>query len=315
MNEYRPKIGLALGSGSSRGWAHIGVIKALEENNINIDFVAGTSAGAFVGAIYSSGALESLEKFVRKMDGKSVFSVKNFVFSRSGLFDIKAVEENFSRHSKAKTFKDLKIPLKMVATDLETGEKVVLDSGDLIKSIAASSCFPGVFEPVTLRNRHLIDGGIVDPVPIDIVRAMGADIVIAVDLNTGLVKKSMELIGKQFCKTPFFKEEEVEENMVQIEEKKEHEKNFLHKKFSELFRKKEAKKPNFLEIIDTSVSIMQERITRINLAVDPPDILIRPGLGDFKMLDYDQVDRAITTGYNQTIERMEKLKRFIDGVG
>ncbi len=184
----RKTVGLVLGSGSSRGWAHIGAIEALEEEGIPIDFIAGCSIGSYVGALYACGCLKSLKEFVLKMDGKKVFSYFDVVFPRSGLLDgSKRLRALFSMHTAAESFSDLGIPVLMVATDLETGSKVVLKSGNLISALRASMSIPGLFAPARLKDRWLVDGGLVDPVPVGVARALEADVVIAVDLNSGLV--------------------------------------------------------------------------------------------------------------------------------
>lgn len=154
-------VGLALGSGSSRGWAHIGVIEALREENIPIDFIAGCSVGAYVGALYAADSLESLKAFVLKMDGKKVFSYFDVVFPRSGLLNgTKRVRELFSMHTDFTDFSQLYIPVKMVATDLNTGDKVVLKSGSLLDALRATMSIPGLFAPARIKGRFLVDGGL-----------------------------------------------------------------------------------------------------------------------------------------------------------
>ena len=143
-DRHRKSIGLVLGSGSSRGWAHIGVIEALTDAQIPIDMIAGCSVGAYVGAIYASGGMASLKDFVLRMNGKKVFSYFDVVFPRSGLLDgTKKVKELFQMHSQARTFDDLAMPLMMVATDLESGGRVVLNSGDLLEALRAENAASG----------------------------------------------------------------------------------------------------------------------------------------------------------------------------
>jgi len=186
----RKTVSLVLGSGSSCGWAHIGVIEALEEENIPIDYIVGCSIGAYVGALYASGSLKKLKEFVISMDGKKIFSYSDLIFPRLGLLDgRKRLKELFSMHTDAKNFSDLKIPVMMLATDLEAGDKVVLKSGNIIDALRATMSMPGLFPPARVNDRWLVDGGLVDPVPVSVARAMGSDVVIAVDLNSGLVPR------------------------------------------------------------------------------------------------------------------------------
>jgi NTE family protein len=169
----RKTVGLVLGCGSTRGWAHIGAIEALEEANIPIDLIVGCSVGSYVGAIYASGSIKSLREFVLKMDGKKVFSYFDIVLPRSGLLDgTKKLKELFSIHTAAQDFSELKIPVMMVATDLDTGKKVVLKSGNILTALRASMSTPGLFAPAKVKTRWLVDGGLVDPVPFSVARAM-----------------------------------------------------------------------------------------------------------------------------------------------
>jgi len=158
MNNY--KVALVLGSGSSRGWAHIGVIEALQEAGIPIHFVAGCSVGAFVGAVFASGGLDHLKEYVINMDGESMFSFSDLTLLRSGLIDgDRKLREIFCMHSDKKDFSELEIPLKVVATDMHSGDQVVFASGDLLKALRASMSFPGLFAPVKHKGKWLIDGG------------------------------------------------------------------------------------------------------------------------------------------------------------
>ena len=309
----RKTVALVLGSGSSRGWAHIGAIEALEEDNIPIDYIAGCSIGSYVGAIYASGSLRSLKEFVIKMDGKKVFSYFDVVFPRSGLLDgTKRLKKLFSMHTDVKTFDDLEIPLMMVATDLETGGKVVLKSGNLLNALRATMSIPGLFAPARAKERWLVDGGLVDPVPVGVARAIDADVVIAVDLNNGLVsrkrrrRQTISPEGKRDGRQEY--KGELIQKMLDYYENAEF---GLRHKLNELL-KREVSTPDIIETVTTSISIMQERITRINLAVDPPDVLIQPRLAGLKMMDFDQVEHAIEEGYIAVKEKMHDIKTLIE---
>ncbi len=308
----RKSVGLVLGSGSSRGWAHIGAIEALEENGIPIDYIAGCSVGAYVGAIYASGGLKSLKNFILSMDGKKVFSYFDVVFPRSGLLDgTRKLREFLSGHTEAKTFEDLKIPVRMVATDLESGDKVIIGSGDLFSALRATMSLPGLFAPTLRKNRWLVDGGLVDPVPVGVARAMGADIVIAVDLNSGLVsRRSRENRPDEAEKPgpPVYKNESLRKLSAFYDNAGAAFKNKIHEML-----KIESDMPDIIETVSGSIGIMQVRITRINLAVDPPDILVQPRIGDLKMMDFDQVERAIREGYEGVMSVIEDIKAKVFG--
>ncbi len=177
----RKKIGLALSGGAARGFAHLGVLKVLLEHDIPIDFIAGTSAGSIAGGALASGlSIEEIFEMARKIGWRSM---TGFSFSPLGLLSNASMGTFIRQHFPAQKFEDLQIPFAAVACDLETGEEVVLkNSGDLATAIRASCAVPGVFVPVDLDGRRLIDGGVVSPVPTKAVRKLGAEIVIAVDV-------------------------------------------------------------------------------------------------------------------------------------
>ena len=311
----RKTVGLVLGCGSSRGWAHIGAIEALEDAKIPIDLIVGCSIGSYVGAIYASGSIKSLREFVLKMDGKKVFSYFDIVLPRSGLLDgTKKLKELFSIHTDVQNFSELKIPVMMVATDLETGRKVVLKSGNILDALRASMSTPGLFAPAKVKDRWLVDGGLVDPVPVSVARAMGADIVIAVDLSSGIISKQKRKKQKLLSEKTHVKQEEKKTELTKkLSEYYENAELSFKTKINELF-KKEASTPDIIETVTTSINIMQDRITRINLAVTPPDVLIQPHLGELKMLDFDQVEHTIEEGYNRAKEKIEDIMILLESL-
>lgn len=304
------KVGLVLGSGASRGWAHIGAIEALQDAKIPIHLVAGSSVGAFIGAIFASGGLEQLKRYVIDMDGESMFSFSDLSFIRSGLLDgDKKLSELFCMHSNKKNFNELEIPLKVVAADMYSGGQVVLDSGDLLKALRASLSYPGLFSPVYYKGRWLIDGGVVDPVPVGVARAMGADIVIAVNLDSELVSRkrhqktgAVPEIAPPQIRNEFLKKLAARYDAV--------EKSIL--KHLERQKEKKPTPPGTRQVISAAIQLMQDRITRVNFAVNPPDILITPRLGDLKMLDYDQVEHAIEEGYIATRNKVNDIRMLLE---
>jgi NTE family protein len=309
----RKTVGLALGSGSSSGWAHIGAIEALEEENIPIDYVAGSSVGSYVGALYASGSLKSLKEFVLRMDGKKVFSYFDVVFPRSGILDgTKRLKELFSIHTTVEDFSELKIPVMMVATDLASGKKVVLKSGNIFNALRATMSLPGLFAPVKVKDRWLVDGGMVDPVPVGVARALEADIVIAVDLSSTVAsrkkpKRQTKPVAKKTWDSLGYKSE----LLKKMADYYEHAETSFTGKISELLHR-ESSTPDIIETVMTSIKIMQKRITRINLAVEPPDILIQPRLGQLKMMDFDQVEQTIEEGYIGVKEKIEDIHKLLE---
>ena len=182
FNKKKKKIGLALGGGAALGAAHIGVLKAIDEFDIPIHYVAGTSIGAFVGAFHAFGKTwQEIESFARDLDW---FDVSRISLSRYGLLSNEKMKSLFHEILGEVTFEDAEIPLAMIAVDISTGEKVVLKSGDIANSVMASTCIPGIFIPVKIGDKFLVDGGIMENVPVITIREMGAEKIIGVDLNT-----------------------------------------------------------------------------------------------------------------------------------
>lgn len=177
------RVGLALGSGGARGWAHIGAIRALQEANIPVQCVAGTSIGAFVGALYAADALDELEDFALDLDWKMVVSLLDVVFPTRGLLDGEKVYDLLTENLLDLCIENSTIPFCCVATDLTQGREVRLTEGCMVDAVRASISIPGVFTPVKIDDRFLVDGGLVNPVPVNAVRDMGADIAIAINLN------------------------------------------------------------------------------------------------------------------------------------
>jgi len=310
---HRKTVALVLGSGSSRGWAHIGAIEALEEEGIPIDFISGCSVGSYVGALFACDSLLSLKDFVLSMDGKKVFSYFDVVFPRSGLLDgTKKLSELFSMHTSVEQFSDLNIPVTMMATDLLRGEKVVLKSGNLLQALRATMSFPGIFAPARVKGRWLIDGGVVDPVPVGVARATEADVVIAVDLNSGIASRRMKYPGTKEMETlerddPKYKSEV----LAKLSNYYETAEVAFKEKINKLIGR-DVDLPDIIDTVMTSINIMQERITRINLAVEPPDVLVQPRLGALKMMDFDQVSLTIEEGYISVKEKIEDIKALLE---
>ncbi|WP_163101394.1 patatin-like phospholipase family protein [Peribacillus alkalitolerans] len=184
-----PKIGLALGSGGARGFAHLGVLKVLKENNIRVDYIAGSSMGALVGAFYAAGTdMEQLYKISNNFRRKYFL---DFTVPKMGFISGKKVKEFIRIFTKNKRLEDLDIPLWIVTTDIKTGEKVIFSEGPIAEAVRASISIPGIFVPEKINNRLLVDGGVVDRVPVSVVKEMGADIIIGVDVAH--VKQDMEI--------------------------------------------------------------------------------------------------------------------------
>ena len=280
---------------------------------LKISWLISCSFGASVGAIYASGSLQSLKDFVLKMDGKKIFSYFDVVFPRSGLLNgSKKLKELFTMHTDAKKFSDLNIPVLMVATDLETGVRAVLKTGYLLDALNASMSIPGLFEPASVKGRWLVDGGLLDPVPVSVAKATGADVVIAVDLNSRVYSYNRLKKNENTENThPADEQPASNEFVKKLTTYYETAELSLKNKIDE-FVKREPSPPPILETVMTAIGIMQERITRINLAVDPPEILIQPQLGELKMMDFDHVGHTIEEGYAGIKKQIGEIKRLLE---
>jgi len=287
----KPKIGFALGAGSARGWAHIGVLRALTEAGIKPDLIAGCSVGALVGAAFAAGSLDQLEAWALSLDWKRMLKLMDFGL-RGGLIKGKRVREVFREQFVEREFSELDVPFAAVATDLHSGQEVWLREGKVSAAIGASIAVPGLFQPVAHEGRYLVDGSVVNPIPVSLCRAMGADIVLAVDLGSDLVgryARDDDRAPTQTAPRGFMS-------------------RFLPRynrdnRASEPQTEPESMPPSLLETLMGSINIMQLRIARSRLAGEPPDALLAPRLGHLGLLDYHRADFAIAEG-RETVARM-----------
>lgn len=306
-----PKVGLALGSGSARGWAHIGVIRALAEAGIEIGCVAGTSIGALVGAGFALDKMDVLEDFARQLDWKEIVSFLDVTFPRSGLIDGGKVTDFFRNHVREMNIEQLPLPYCAVATELSTGREVVLSRGDLVEAIRASISIPGIFTPVKLGGAFLVDGGLVNPVPVSAARNLGADYVIAVDLNHDLVDKGRPSASAtkdsspkgEFDKSQFAKwgiTQDLADKINQLGSPAlSHVRRWLLREPT----------PNIFEVLTASINIMATQITAIKLKTNPPDLLIQPKLGHLRFMEFHRAEEAITEGYRATMSQLKQSRK------
>jgi len=314
------KFGLALGSGSARGMAHIGVIQVLEAYHIPIDMIAGTSIGSVVGSVYATGAsVKHMKEAALSMKRSKTISLMDPTLPHSGLISGNRTEKILNKIAlKDKTFDDLKIPFAAVATDIKTGAKVILNQGSVIKAVRASISIPGIFTPVKYQDYYLVDGGVVDPVPVDVVQMMGANIIIAVSLTEKSPKSIVMMVNKE---TGDLKE--VEDsftfgiNIKEIQKFKTVEKitSLVEKEVTSLSKrikgvKKKLEGPNIVEVINKSVDIMEKEITSRGLS--GADVVIIPfGIEGIGLFEFDKADITIKGGINATVAMIPQIKEAI----
>jgi len=285
-------IGLALGSGSSRGWAHIGVINALNDLGIVPDVICGTSIGSRVGAAYVSNNLEKLERWVNSLTKFEMAKFFDINMSLNGFVDKKRLHQFLNEYvaDDESTIDALAKQYASVATDLETGREVWLSEGSLLEAVWSSISLPGLFPAIRHNDKWLVDGGLVNPVPVSVCRALGADIVIAVNLNG-------DIVGKHFQKP----ENDTQKDIGVVDKITDLVTEYAASVFSST--KDEDEPPSLFEAIAGSVNITQDRITRSRMAGDPPDILLSPKLSHIGLLEFYRADEAIREG-RECVQRM-----------
>ena len=294
---HKPRVGLALGSGSARGWAHIGVIRALEEAGVRPDLVCGTSIGALVGAAYAAGELERLESWVLGLQIGDVVGFADVSLS-AGLLKGDRLMQFFRGNFADRPIEQLGVPFAAVATSLQTGAEVWLRSGSTLDAVRASIALPGIFTPVRWEGSLLVDGGLTNPIPVSLARAMGADVVIAVDLGS-------DMLGRHF-RTSASPEAPASppQWMLRLRENL---RVLAPEKSSE-----EPPMPSMMDVVSTCLDIVLVRIARSRMAGEPPEVLVAPRLARLRLLDFHRAKEAIEEG-RRAVERVAHSLAVING--
>ncbi|HEX5476950.1 MAG TPA: patatin-like phospholipase RssA [Burkholderiales bacterium] len=291
-----PRIGLALGSGSARGWAHIGAIRALEERGIKPGIVCGSSIGALVGAFYAAGELDKLESWVSGLAWTTVVRLMDITW-RGGLIRGERLFKLFRATFEDRDISSLPVLYGAVATELESGREAWLREGQILDAVRASCAMPGVFTPVIRNDVVLVDGGLVNPVPVSMCRALGADLVIAVDLSWGK-------LGAYRHRS--------EASAVEVEAPREVPGwiGRLRPSWLERSKKDDAadavRIPSIFEVFTTALDIVEMKVARSRLAGEPADVMLTPLLPDFATLEFHRAKEAIAEGH-ASVERMAPL--------
>jgi NTE family protein len=283
MKLHKPRLGIALGSGSARGWAHIGILRALEQAGIIPDVVSGTSIGALVGAAYASDRLDRLEEWVLEIDW---WDIIRYMDLRRGGVEGERLMRAFGERVEDVSIEMLPKPFGAVATDLFTGREVWFQDGSLLEAVRASIALPGLFSPVRYQERWLVDGGLVDPLPVSLCRALGADRVIAVNLNGDIVGKhfggrppKLATPSPLLTRLSIGLQAMLGNNGRGTDETEEPD-----------------EPPGLFDVMAGSIHIMQDRITRARMAGDPPDVVLAPRLAHLGLMDFDHAEEAIAAG-------------------
>jgi NTE family protein len=279
----KAKVALALGGGAARGWAHIGVLRALEEEGIEVGMIAGTSIGALVGGCYLAGKLDELEALALSLTMRRIASLLDLTIGGGGLLGGMRLTKRMQEHLEGLTVEQLPKPFVAVASELNSGHEVWIDGGSLITALRASYALPGIFEPVRCNNRTLIDGALVNPVPVSVCRAYEQPLVMAVNLHYDLYGRSA--VVKHKASAP----------ADQVEERA-------------------PTKVGLTGVMVQAFNIIQDRISRARLAGDPPDLALHPRLNDIGLSEFHRAGESIERGYEETKARVTEIRRMQEAV-
>jgi len=304
----RPRIGLALGSGSARGWSHIGIIDALIETGIEPDIVCGTSMGAFVGGAYVAGRLNELRQWAEAATWREVAGLLDVRLVGGGLIGGKLIVDFLHQFGMTAAIASYPKRYAAVATDLVTGREIWLQDGPIDQAVRASIALPGIFSPARIGDRWLVDGGLSNPVPVSLCRAMGADVIIAVNLNS-------DLLGRRFQSEP---------TPPGAAEQSSLPKEFVGGLLAQLPRglreqaatiaprllQREPASLGYFEVLANSINIMQDHITRARLAGEPPHVMLLPRLRQISLMEFNRAKEAIAEGRLCVEQALPMIRRF-----
>jgi len=298
----RPSIGLVLGGGAARGFAHIGVLRTLIAKGLTPDIITGTSIGAVVGGCYAAGKLDEIETWGRGLTRRSLLGYLDLSFSGSGLLGGGKLAEKITETVGDVTIDKLPVRYAAIATEIGTGHEIWITRGMLGDAMRASYALPGIFPPIRLGERWLVDGALVNPVPVSVARALGARLVIAVNVNTDMFGRGTAIPDQGAAVEPPIEEEAASHGIFGI---------FRSEKTAKRRLFGTATRPGLSTVMVEAFNIMQDRVTRARLAGDPPDILISPRVGRIGLFDFHRAQDAITLGAEAAERALEGFEEVI----
>ncbi|WP_240539898.1 patatin-like phospholipase family protein [Salinarimonas soli] len=300
---HKIRVGLALGAGAARGWSHIGVLRVLEAAGVPVDVIAGCSIGAVVGGCYAAGKLDELERFALSLSKRGVVGLLDFHLGSSGLIAGERLRRLLERDLAELKVEDLGRRFACVATEIGTGHEIWLSRGPLIEAMRASYALPGIFDPVRIKGRLLMDGALVNPVPVTTARALGADVVLCVNLNGDMKLRGtvIQAYGGE--------EDEVVEAVV---EEPRRWGLFAPRANGDKPRPRpKTPGPGIASVMMDAFNITQDRISRSRLAGDPPDVMIAPKLGGIGLFEFHRAAEVIELGRQAAERALPDLQELI----
>lgn len=306
VDDSSPKLAIALGGGVARGWAHIGVLRILLANGIVPDIVCGTSIGAIVGGCYLAGKLDALETWARSLTRMRMLRYLDFQIGQPSLLAGDRLIEELRGHLDGLTIEQLDRPFAAVCADLATGQEVWVRQGPVVDAIRPSFAMPGVFPPVTVGSRMLMDGGLVNPVPVSTCRALGGHMVIGVNVN--------DLFQRLATPRP---PEKTGFNLLDLLEREGSpiDGTGMGRLARQVFRREAADKTSIFEIMLTSLGMLLDRITKSRLAGDPPDVLIEPRISHIGFHEFDRSGELIEIGRKSAEKALPDILATMDTLG
>lgn len=303
----RPKIGLALGGGAARGWAHIGVIEVLTEAGYGPDIIAGTSIGAVVGGCFCAGKLPQLAEFAATLTKRRVVGLMDFHIGGAGLIAGGRLKRLLERDLAATRIEDLPQRFVAIATELGTGHEIWLTRGPVVEALRASYALPGVFDPVKLGGRWLMDGALVNPVPVTAARAMGADVVICVNLNSDLAGRGTTIQSHPADPDP----EILPEIDIRPTSRWLGGITGAARRMRGMVGRHPHDRPGLAGVMVDAFNITQDRISRSRLAGDPPDVMIGPKLGRIGLFDFHRAQDIIELGRQAARRSLDDIAAMV----
>jgi NTE family protein len=308
IDRGKPLIGLVLGSGAARGFAHIGVIHALKAAGIDPDIIVGTSIGALVGGCCATGKLDPLEEWARSLTRRRIISYLDVRIGGSGLIGGGRLAARLHESIGKTLIEDLPVRFAAIATEVGTGHEVWLARGSLALALRASYALPGIFPPICLGGRWLVDGALVNPMPVSVARAFGARVVIAVNLNADRFGRGATISSHGADAAdmdPVVPAENTRNGLLGLRGM-----FGAERAIKRQFVAGNAR-PSFSTVMVEAFNIMQDRLTRMRLAGDPPDVHITPRIGDIGFLDFHRAAEAIEAGRIATEKALDPITESI----